>query len=254
MERLTTNTPKNNLQTALNLFYVKDGQAWVRGGGPEPDYKDCSLYDYIRETMVGVLDPVDVARMNIGQLTDEEIGAAMADWLMDGHCCIHGLIAHLYTAAWAFAEIRHRLSEYEDLELTPEEIEQQFKNFSSFLMEMTGGSMSKTNYTVQAMVSEANDHFESVCDECSDRQHLQELLKAEQEGRLIILDAPMVPVMEDSDPLSSDVFCPRCNENLSGAFGDEERILLQCPKCGQYIDGKKAMSHAEAMEWRKEEE
>lgn len=186
MERLTTNNPKNNLQTALNLFFVKDGQAWVRGGGPEPDYKDCSLYDYIRATMAGVLDPADVARMNIGQLTDEEIGAAMADWLMDGHCCIPGLIAHLYTAAWAFAELRARLMKYED---------------------------------------------------------------AEAEGRLVILDAPMVPVMEDVDLLSSDVFCPRCNENLSGAFGDNERILLQCPKCGQYIDGTKSMTLTDAIDW-----
>ena len=44
-------------------------------------------------------------------------------------------------------------------------------------MEMTGGRMSKTNYTVQAMVSEANDHFESVCDECSDRKALAEVEK-----------------------------------------------------------------------------
>ena len=30
--RLTTNDPQDNVQTALNLFYVKDKQAWVRGG------------------------------------------------------------------------------------------------------------------------------------------------------------------------------------------------------------------------------
>lgn len=195
-----------------------------------------------------------------------------------------------------FEKIFPTLYAYEELELTPQEIEQQLKNFSSFLMEMTGGRMSKTNYTVQAMVSEANDYYESVCDECSDRQQLDELKKeldqvkkerdalaaelkderhrhdryvdfeldeaaelsrykqAEKEGRLVILDAPMVPVAEDSDPLSSDVFCPRCGENLSGAYADEERILLQCFKCGQYIDGTKAMTYAEAEEWRKKEE
>lgn len=74
------------------------------------------------------------------------------------------------------------LKRYEDLEMSPEAIEQQLTNFSSFLMEMTGGRMSKTNYTVQAMVGEANDHFESLCDECFDRQQLK---KAEEEGRLI---------------------------------------------------------------------
>lgn len=75
------------------------------------------------------------------------------------------------------ADRLHRLADYEDLELTPEEIEQTMLRFSSFLMEMTGGRMSKTNYTVQAMISEANDYFESVCDECSDRQELAEIKK-----------------------------------------------------------------------------
>ena len=67
------------------------------------------------------------------------------------------------------------LKRYEDLEMTPDNIEAQLTNYSSFLMEMTGGRMSKTNYTVQAMVSEANDHFESVCDECFDRQELAKI-------------------------------------------------------------------------------
>ena len=83
------------------------------------------------------------------------------------------LVRQLYT----------ELKRYEDLEMTPEAIEQQLTNFSSFLMEMTGGRMSKTNYTVQAMVSEANDHFESVCDECSDRQELAEV-KAERDAAM----------------------------------------------------------------------
>lgn len=61
------------------------------------------------------------------------------------------------------------LKAYEDIEMEPQAIEQTLMNFSSFLMEMTGGRMSKTNYTVQAMVSEANDHFERVCDECRER-------------------------------------------------------------------------------------
>ena len=29
--RLTTDTPESNLEMALNLFYVKDKQTWVRG-------------------------------------------------------------------------------------------------------------------------------------------------------------------------------------------------------------------------------
>ena len=57
-----------------------------------------------------------------------------------------------------FDKVFPTLYAYEELEMTPEEIENTLKNFSSFLMEMTGGQMSKTNYTVQAMVSVANDY------------------------------------------------------------------------------------------------
>ena len=53
-----------------------------------------------------------------------------------------------------------RLKAYEDIEMEPQDIEQTL---------MTGGRMSKTNYTVQAMISEANDHFEGICDECRER-------------------------------------------------------------------------------------
>lgn len=80
--------------------------------------------------------------------------------------------------AEAIENLREKLKAYEDLEMTPEDIEQTMLRFSSFLMEMTGGHMSKTNYTVQAMVAEANDHFESVCDECADRQELAEIKAA----------------------------------------------------------------------------
>lgn len=118
MDRLTTDNPSTNLMTALNLFYAKDGQAWVRGGGPEPDYKDCTLNDYIWATMKGVMDP----GAPITRLPDEETAELMADWLMDGHCCISGLIAHLYTAGWAFAELRARLKDYEDTGGTPQDI------------------------------------------------------------------------------------------------------------------------------------
>lgn len=93
----------------------------------------------------------------------------------------------------------NRLSAYEDIELEPNEIEQQLMNFSSFLSEMTHSHMSKTNYTVEAMVAEANDCFERVCDECADREelvdfkklgsidHLRDLVQAEEDGRLVVL-------------------------------------------------------------------
>lgn len=85
--------------------------------------------------------------------------------------------------ACGIGKIISRLWEYEEIGLTPEAIEQQLTNFSSFLMEMTGGRMSKTNYTVQAMVSEANDRFESVCDECFDRKELEKI-EAERDAAM----------------------------------------------------------------------
>lgn len=92
-----------------------------------------------------------------------------------------------------------RLAAYENTELEPSEIEQQLMNFASFLSEMTHGHMSKTNYTMEAMLSEANDCFERICDECADREelaafkklgsldHLRDLVQAEKEGRLAVL-------------------------------------------------------------------
>ena len=64
-----------------------------------------------------------------------------------------------------FDKVFSTLYAYEELEMTPEDIEQTMLRFSSFLMEMTGGRMSKTNYTVQAMVSEANDYQQQELDE-----------------------------------------------------------------------------------------
>ena len=114
-----------------------------------------------------------------------------------------------------FDKVFPTLYAYEDLEMTPEDIEQTMLRFSSFLMEMTGGRMSKTNYTVQAMVAEANDYQQQELEEAEEKgydlgvesvlrnhfdipwaeaadlrkniDHLRELLVAEKEGRLVVL-------------------------------------------------------------------
>ena len=36
MKRLTTNCPDNNLDAALNLFYIKDFEVWAEVMGPGP--------------------------------------------------------------------------------------------------------------------------------------------------------------------------------------------------------------------------
>lgn len=111
MKRLTTDTPKNNLESALNLFYAKDGEAWVLRGGSEPNYVDVTLFDYIRSAIPNVLGPL------VSNLSDDELSEVLSEnWLFDGNSTVEGLIATLYTAAWAFAELRERLKMYEDRE------------------------------------------------------------------------------------------------------------------------------------------
>ena len=45
----------------------------------------------------------------------------MYEWMFDGTESVNGLIATLYTAAWAFSELRHRLAAYEDTGMEPDD-------------------------------------------------------------------------------------------------------------------------------------
>ena len=114
MDRLTTDNPNGNTENALNLFYIKDMETWVRGGGPAPEYPDVRLVEYIR----------DIARkhgLTISlETADEDLVDELFDILLDGTDTIEGVVATLNTAAWAFAALRDRLKAYEDTGLTPE--------------------------------------------------------------------------------------------------------------------------------------
>ena len=116
MKRLTTDCPDNNLDAALNLFYVKDFETWVRGGGDGPDYPDIRLYDFIRKAAKIFLPDLDFP------MDDDGVDYAMGELLLDGPDEPTGLLALLYTAAWSYAELRGRLMQYEDTRLMPEEI------------------------------------------------------------------------------------------------------------------------------------
>lgn len=108
MKRLTNDNPQDNVSSALNLFYVKDGWTWVRGGGPGQDYADISLNDYVR--MIAGDHGLEIAKSS----NEDEISCEMAELLFDGTSTAEGIVATLYTAVWAFAEIRERLKMYED--------------------------------------------------------------------------------------------------------------------------------------------
>ena len=124
MKRLTTNYPDNNLDAALSLFYIKDFETWVRGGGDGPDYPDIRLYDFIRKAAKILLPDLDFP------MDDDGVDYAMGELLLDGPDEPTGLLALLYTAAWSYAELRGRLMQYEDTGKTPVEVSMLVKDWN----------------------------------------------------------------------------------------------------------------------------
>ena len=158
MKRLTTNCPDNNLDAALNLFYIKDFETWVRGGGDGPDYPDIRLYDFIRKAAKILLPDLDFP------VDDDSVDYAMGELLLDGPDEPTGLLALLYTAAWSYAELRGRLMQYEDTGKTPVE--------------------------VAMLVKDWNDLC-AIVRECGGISRVKVLAEADKEGRLFLL--PLEP-------------------------------------------------------------
>ena len=102
MNRITTDHPSDNIETALNLFYIKNGETWVRGGGPGPEFPDASLFDYLREI-------VKMHGLEIDISDETAIGLSVYESLLEG------IVATLYTAGWALSELRARLELYENI-------------------------------------------------------------------------------------------------------------------------------------------
>ena len=154
MKRLTTNCPDNNLDAALNLFYVKDFETWVRGGGDGPDYPDIRLYDFIRKAAKILLPDLDFP------MDDDGVDYAMGELLLDGPDEPTGLLALLYTAAWSYAELRGRLMQYEDTGKTPVE--------------------------VSMLVKDWNDLC-TIVRECGGISRVRVLAEADKDGRVVVL-------------------------------------------------------------------
>lgn len=135
MERITV----GEINKGINVFYGKNHESWVRGGGPGPEYKDCSLYDFIRE--IAPKHGVKVEQEN------EELDYQMYDMLFDGPETKEGLIAFFYAAAIQATEMRERLKMIEEI-----------------------------------LCGDKNEF---------DLDHLRELIRADREGRCILIsDAP----------------------------------------------------------------
>lgn len=117
-------------------------------------------------------------------------------------------------------EVIDRLAAYEDTGLEPEEV-------AKIREDVENGYMKST----------ARRYGISVA-------RLRELAQADREGRCVVLNMPRKPlVWGDGD--KNTCLCPYCGRDLMGIpYG--ERMVLQCPECGQYLDVTKIITRAEA--------
>ena len=75
-------------------------------------------------------------------------------------------------------------------------------------------------------------------------KRLAEIVDAEAGGRCVVLPEARKPLVWGDDEHNS-VLCPYCGVDLMGIpYG--ERLLIQCPECGQYLDSTKAIDCEEA--------
>ncbi|MFR5990326.1 MAG: hypothetical protein ACLUGP_08060 [Faecalibacterium prausnitzii] len=113
---IVTDDPQDNVEAALNLVFIKDEEVYVRGYGPAPDFSDATLNNVTRD----ILQKYSPETLENVRLKDDlELSCATSEWLFDGIDTIEGVVALLYTMAWAFAETRERLRMYEETRLSP---------------------------------------------------------------------------------------------------------------------------------------
>ena len=100
---IVTDDPQDNVEAALNLVFIKDEEVYVRGYGPAPDFSDATLSNVTRD----ILQKYSPETLENVRLKDDlELSCATSEWLFDGIDTIEGVVALLYTMAWAFAETR----------------------------------------------------------------------------------------------------------------------------------------------------
>ena len=107
MERLTTDN-KKSIMFHLNTFFAKDGEVWVRSGGPYPDFQDVTLVQWIRMAS-------SKHGLNFTAEDPEHLGDEMYDALQDGDETVEGIVALMHEAAVQAAEMRGRLKRIEDI-------------------------------------------------------------------------------------------------------------------------------------------
>lgn len=155
--RLTTDTPKNNLEMALNLFYVKDKDVWVRGYGRSG--ADISLLDLTREILSYQCPYVE------SDISDDDLIMMMPEWLFDDVRATEHVIGLLYQAAWVCAELREHLKQFEDTGCEPEEV-------------LPKGKADEIMLKLMRLAD-----LESLCS----YDRLRELAEADKDGRVVVL-------------------------------------------------------------------
>lgn len=114
MDRLTTDKPVSEMtmtELAYNGCYAKDGKARYR------DYeKDIDAREFARD-LVRTYEAYNLSSDD--DVFDDEI---LEELQFDPMLHSSGLIALFYRNLWAMADLRERLKEYEDTNLTPEQM------------------------------------------------------------------------------------------------------------------------------------
>lgn len=86
--------------------------------------------------------------------------------------------------------------------------------------------------------------IEDILGDEYDLDRLRDLVQADREGRCVVLNMPRKPLVWGDDDQNA-CLCPYCGRDLMGIpYG--ERMVLQCPECGQYLDVTKIITRAEA--------
>ena len=130
----------------------------------------------------------------------------------------------------------------ETLRVENAEMEKQLNEFSEFLCHMTGGLLSKTNYTAQAMISAAEDYQQRVCDnDCGLRADLARVT-AERDAAVSDISSVLAEVEEIRRGYGVD------NADADNAFAD--LCGNYCAKCGDNCYKEAENYRCKNYEWR----
>ena len=83
---------------------------------------------------------------------------------------------------------------------------------------------------------------------CEDAADVRKEIETAPTVDAVILPHPPRPMLKDSNPYNTDVYCPECGTNLSGYYGGEPLPLVTCFNCGEILDPFKAVTKMDGRE------